>query len=138
MNTGTPQYDTLGLLARPHVNIISKAQLEEVGVDEASRNIAGTSPWSFAEHQSDQFTRWEAVENHWRKTPEFAELRWLHIPEESTRVANFLTDGLTAMEMNLDSIAAVADHPGTDFVRIAGGSGVSMAFYGNYYVGSQP
>ena len=138
VNTGTPQYDTLGLLARPHVNIISKAQLEEVGVDEASRNIAGTSPWSFAEHQSDQFTRWEAVEDHWRKTPEFAELRWLHIPEESTRVANFLTDGLTAMEMNLDSIAAVADHPGTDFVRIAGGSGVSMAFYGNYYVGVNP
>ena len=138
VNTGTPQYDTLGLLARPHVNIISKAQLEDVGVDEASRNIAGTSPWEFAEHQSDQFTRWSAVEDHWRKTPEFAELRWLHIPEESTRVANFLTDGLTAMEMNLDSIAAVADHPGTDFVRIAGGSGVSMAFYGNYYVGVNP
>ena len=138
VNTGTPQYDTLGLLARPHVNIISKAQLEEVGVDEASRNIAGTSPWDFQEHQSDQFTRWAAVEDHWRKTPEFAELKWLHIPEESTRVANFLTDGLTAMEMNLDSIAAVADHPGTDFVRIAGGSGVSMAFYGNYYVGVNP
>lgn len=138
LNTGTPQYDTLGLLARPHVNIISKAQLEEVGVDEASRNIAGTSPWEFQEHQSDQFTQWVAVENHWRKTPEFAELRWLHIPEESTRVANFLTDELTAMEMNLDSIAAVADHPGTDFVRIPGGSGVSMAFYGNYYVGVNP
>ena len=135
VNTGTPQYDTLGLLARPHVNIISQKQLEDVGVDAASRNIAGTSPWEFQEHQSDQFTQWVAVENHWRKTPEFAELRWLHIPEESTRVANFLTDGLTAMEMNLDSIAAVADHPGTSFVRIAGGSGVSMAFYGNYYVG---
>ncbi len=138
VNTGTPQYDTLGLLARPHVNIISKKQLEEVGVDAASRNIAGTSPWEFQEHQSDQFTRWAAVEDHWRKTPEFAELRWLHIPEESTRVANFLTDGLTAMEMNLDSIAAVTDHPGTSFVRIAGGSGVSMAFYGNYYVGVNP
>ena len=138
LNTGTPQYDTLGLLARPHINIISKAQLEEVGVDEASRNIAGTSPWEFQEHQSDQFTQWVAVEDHWRKTPEFAELRWLHIPEESTRVANFLTDELTAMEMNLDSIAAVADHPGTDFVRIPGGSGVSMAFYGNYYVGVNP
>ena len=62
VNTGTPQYDTLGLLARPHVNIISQKQLEEVGVDEASRNIAGTSPWEFDEHQSDQFTQWVAVE----------------------------------------------------------------------------
>ena len=135
VNTGTPQYDTLGLLARPHVNIISKKQLEEVGVDAASRNIAGTSPWEFQEHQSDQFTRWAAVEDHWRKTPEFAELVWQHIPEESTRVANFQTGKLTAMEMNLDSIKAVEDVPGTKFVRIAGGSGVSMAFYGNYYVG---
>ena len=138
LNTGTPQYDTLGLLARPHVNIISQGQLEEVGVDEASRNIAGTSPWDFQEHQSDQFTRWAAVENHWRKTPEFAELVWQHIPEESTRVANFQTGKLTAMEMNLDSIAAVEDTPGTTFVKIAGGSGVSMAFYGNYYVGVNP
>ncbi len=138
LNTGTPQYDTLGLLARPHVNIISQKQLEEVGVDEASRNIAGTSPWEFQEHQSDQFTRWAAVEDHWRKTPEFAELVWLHIPEESTRVANFQTGKLTAMEMNLDSIKAVEDVPGTSFVRIAGGNGVSMAFYGNYYVGVNP
>ncbi len=135
LNTGTPQYDTLGLLARPHISIISQRQLEEVGVEAASRNIAGTSPWDFQEHQSDQFTRWAAVENHWRKTPEFAELVWQHIPEESTRVANFQTGKLTAMEMNLDSIAAVEDSPGTSFVRIAGGSGVSMAFYGNYYVG---
>ena len=138
LNTGTPQYDTLGLLARPHVNIISQKQLEELGVDTASRNIAGTSPWEFQEHQSDQFTRWAAVEDHWRKTPEFAEMIWQHIPEESTRVANFQTGRLTAMEMNLDSIAAVQDSPGTSFVKIAGGSGVSLAFYGNYYVGVNP
>ena len=135
VNTGTPQYDTLSLLAFPHVNIISKAQLEDVGVDEASRNISGTSPWEFKEHKSDQFTRWVAVEDHWRKTPEFAEMVWQHIPEESTRVANFQTGQLTALEMNLDSIAAVKDVPGTSLMKIAGGSAVSMAFYGNWYVG---
>ena len=135
VNTQTPQYDTLSLLAFPHVSIISKLQLEDVGVDDASRNIAGTSPWEFQEHKGDQFTRWAAVPNHWRKTPEFAEMIWRHIPEESTRVANFQTGHLTAMEMNLDSLAAVQDVPGTSLVRIAGGSAVSMAFYGNYYVG---
>ena len=135
LDTGTPQYDTLSLLAFPHVNIISKLQLEDVGVDEASRNISGTSPWEFQEHKSDQFTRWAAVEDHWRKTPEFAEMVWQHIPEESTRVANFQTGQLTALEMNLDSIAAVKDVPGTSLLKIAGGSAASMAFYGNWYVG---
>ena len=135
LNTGTPQYDTLSLLAFPHVNIISKLQLEDVGVDEASRNISGTSPWEFQEHKSDQFTRWSAVEDHWRQTPEFAEMVWQHIPEESTRVANFQTGQLTALEMNLDSIAAVKDVPGTSLLKIAGGSAASMAFYGNWYVG---
>ena len=135
VNTEEPQYDTLSLLAFPHINIISQRQLEDVGVDAASRNIAGTSPWEAKEHKSDQFTRWAAVEDHWRKTPEFAEMIWQHIPEESTRVANFQTGQLTAMEMNLDSIAAVEDVPGTSLLRIAGGSAVSMSFYGNYYVG---
>ena len=69
VNTGTPQYDTLSLLAFPHINIISQRQLEEVGVDAASRNIAGTSPWEFKEHKSDQFTRWAAVENNGQTHP---------------------------------------------------------------------
>ena len=62
-------------------------------------------------------------------------MEWLHIPEESTRIANFQTGKLTAMEMNLDSIPAVEDVEGTSLMRIPGGSAVSMSFFGNYYVG---
>ena len=135
VNTGSPQYDTLSVLAFVHINIFSQKQLEDVGVEAASRNIAATGPWEIKEHKGDQFTRWAAVPGHWRKTPEFAEMVWQHIPEESTRIANFQTGQLTAMEMNLDSIPAVQDVPGTSLMRIAGGSAVSLSFYGNYYVG---
>ena len=136
VNTGTPQYDTLSLLAFVHVNIVSQKQVEEVGVDVASRNMAATGPWEFVEHKGDQFTKWVAVEDHWRKTPYFAEMVWLHIPEESTRIANFKTGQITSMVMEkLDSIPAVEGVPDTSLMRIPGGSGVSLAFYGNYYVG---
>ena len=135
VNTGSPQYDTLSVLAFVHINIFSQKQLEDVGVEAASRNIAATGPWEIKEHKGDQFTKWAAVPDHWRKTPEFAEMVWQHIPEESTRIANFQTGQLTAMEMNLDSIPAVQDVPGTSLMRIAGGSAVSLSFYGNYYVG---
>ena len=74
VNTGTPQYDTLSMLAFVHVNIGSKRQIEDVGVEVASKNIAATGPWEFMEHKGDQFTIWRAVEDHWRKTPEFAEM----------------------------------------------------------------
>ena len=135
MNTGSPQYDTLSVLAFVHINIFSQKQLEDVGVEAASRKIAATGPWEIKEHKGDQFTKWAAVPDHWRKTPGFAEMVWQHIPEESTRIANFQTGQLTAMEMNLDSIPAVQDVPGTSLMRIAGGSAVSLSFYGNYYVG---
>ena len=135
VNTGSPQYDTLSVLAFVHINIFSQKQLEDVGVEAASRNIAATGPWEIKEHKGDQFTKWAAVPDHWRKTPEFAEMVWQHIPEESTRIANFQTGQLTAMEMNLDSIPAVQDVPGISLMRIAGGSAVSLSFYGNYYVG---
>ena len=135
VNTGSPQYDTLSVLAFVHINIFSQKQLEDVGVEAASRNIAATGPWEIKEHKGDQFTKWAAVPDHWRKTAEFAEMVWQHIPEESTRIANFQTGQLTAMEMNLDSIPAVQDVPGTSLMRIAGGSAVSLSFYGNYYVG---
>jgi len=135
INTVTPHYDTLSVLAFPHINIISKAQLDDVGVEVASKNMAATGPWEFVEHKPDQFTRWEAVEDHWRKTPEFAEWVWHHIPEESTRIANFQTGKLTSMHMNLDSIPAVEGVEGTKLFRVPGGTAISLSFYGNYYTG---
>ena len=133
--TENPQYDTLSLLAFPHVNIFSKKQIADVGEEAATKDIAATGPWAFEEHEAAQFTRWSAVDPHWRKTPEWAELMWRHIPEESTRIANFQTGQLDSMEMNLDSIPAIEGVEGSSFMRVPGGIAVSLSFYGNWYVG---
>jgi ABC-type transport system substrate-binding protein len=51
----------------------------------------------------------KAVEDHWRHTPEFAEMIWHDIPEESTRLANFLAGELDTGVFNSDSRQAIQD-----------------------------
>ena len=135
VNTATPQYDTLSVLSFPHINIFSKAQVEDVGVLVASKTLALTGPWEYLDAEQDQFTKFRAVEGHWRKTPEFAELVMRHIPEESTRIANFQTGKLTTMQMDLDSIPAVEKVENSSLFRVPGGTAIGLSFYGNYYTG---
>ena len=135
VHTGTLQYDMLNVLSRPSIVVMSKRQVEELGIDEASPNGAGPGPWEIVEHQSGQFWRMEAVESHYRKTPYFAEMIWREIPEESTRVANFQTGQVDTFNMALDSLPAVRQVPDVKFMRIPGGGTIHLGYYGNWYVG---
>ena len=135
VHTGTLQYDMLNVLSRPSVVVMSKRQVEELGIDEASPNGAGPGPWEMVEHQSGQFWRMAAVEGHYRKTPYFAEMIWREIPEESTRVANFQTGLVDTFNMALDSLPAVREVQDVKFMRIPGGGTIHLGFYGNWYVG---
>ncbi len=135
VHTGTLQYDMLNVLSRPSVVTMSKRQVEELGIDEASPNGAGPGPWEIVEHQSGQFWRMEAVEGHYRKTPYFAEMIWREIPEESTRVANFQTGQVDTFNMALDSLPIIQQVPDVKFMRIPGGGTIHLGFYGNWYVG---
>ena len=135
VDTDVPQYDTLSTLSFPHISVFSKKQIADVGEEVATKDIVATGPWSFLEHEAGVSTRWSAVDPHWRKTPEWAEMLWRHIPEESTRIANFQTGQLDSMEMNLDSIPAVEQTEGATLMRVPGGTAVALSFYGNWYVG---
>ena len=114
--------------------VVSKAQVDDVGEEEASRNAAGTGPWEIVESSSD---RWElrAVQNHWRKTPNFDELVFHEIPEESTRVANFAAGQIDTFPMAPDSIAAIERVDGVKFMAQQGAVESRMGFYGSFYVG---
>ena len=135
VHTGTLQYDMLNVLSRPSVVVMSKSQVDELGIEEASPNGAGPGPWEIVEHQPNQFWRMQAVEGHYRKTPYFAEMVWQEIPEESTRVANFQTGQVDTFNMALDSLPAVRDVEGVKFMRIPGGGTIHLGYYGNWYVG---
>ena len=64
----------------------SKRHYDAVGVEMASQQSVGTGSFQLMESLADDFKRAEAVQDHWRKTPEFAEFVWHQLAEESTRL----------------------------------------------------
>ena len=135
-STSVPHFDMLLRLARPNIGAItSKKQADELGAEDAAQDGAATGPWEIVEHLSGSYWRMKAVEGHWRKTPEFAELYFRNIPEESTRVANFQTGHLDTMQMNLDSKPVIDDVPGIEYMRVAFGGTLQVALgLGNFHV----
>ena len=77
----------------------------------------------------------QARENHYRKTPEFAELMMWEIPEESTRVANFQAGRLDSFQMAFDSKGAMDQVEGIRYIAVPNGATEHLGFYGNWYVG---
>jgi len=139
VHTGTPKWDMVYWNMTPSgssVHIVSKKQVDEKGETESERNGAGTGPWEIDEAVSGQFWRWKAVEGHWRKTPEFAELTMWEIPEESTRLANFQTGKVDTFAMSFDSIPAVEKVKGAKFMVQKGVAATSFYLMGHYYYGA--
>jgi len=106
----------------PGFSLNSKKHFESVGEDAALLQDVGTGPWEQVEFKTDQFRKVKAVEDHWRKTPEFAEMIWHDIPEQSTRLANFLVGDLDTGIFNAESRMAIKDaqNPGVKFMKFPG------------------
>jgi peptide/nickel transport system substrate-binding protein len=80
-------------------NVISKKYLEKVGEEKASVHPIGTGPYRHVEGKQGDFHRFEAVPNHWRKTPAFKELTIRRIPEVATRLS-----GLRSGEIDVTQV----------------------------------
>ena len=115
--------------------IVSKKQTDEIGAEEANGQIAATGSWDLVEFRTGEFWRMEAVLDHWRKTPHFAELIFREIPEESSRIAGFQTGNLDTTLIAFDSLSLVEGVEGAEIIRLPGGGESALTFYGQYYVG---
>ena len=109
---------------------VSKKQSEELGIEKASVDIASTGPWEIVDHESGSFWRFKAVEDHWRQTPYFEELVFWTIPEESARVAGFLTGSLDIFTMAFDSLPIIEAVEGAVVTGWANGGQAGLNFYG--------
>ena len=116
--------------------IISKKQTDELGAEVANKQIAATGSWDLVEFSTGSFWRMEAVENHWRKTPHFAEMYFREIPEESSRVAGFQTGNLDTTVSAFDSLDALLNVEGAELMRLPGGGESALNIYGQYHVGA--
>ena len=139
LDTVLPAWDVLTWIHTPgYTRIFSKKQFDtllESGLDEfeAGSQLVGTGPFELTEDMSTEEWNFTAVRDHWRKTPEFAELKFVAIPEESTRIANFLTGKIDVWQAAEDSIPIVAEDPGTKFMSQEGVSEFYMIIWQNGY-----
>lgn len=138
LNTGTPwvpqrAFEFMRHLGGVSTSIVSKKQSDELTPEVASKNIAATGPWEIKEHSSGEYWRFEAVQNHWRQTPYFAELTLRSIPEESARVAGFQTGKLDIFEMSFDSLPTVEAVEGTKIVAWPNAGQAGLNIYGQTY-----
>jgi peptide/nickel transport system substrate-binding protein len=79
--------------------IVSKKHLESVGEQKAALHPIGTGPYRHLEGRQGDYHRFEAVPNHWRKTPAFKELVIRRVPEPATRLS-----GLRAGEIDIGQV----------------------------------
>ena len=116
--------------------VTSKQQAAELGEEAADRDIAGTGSWEIEDHRPAQFWKMKAVEDHWRKTPYFAELEFQEIPEESTRIAGFQTGLLDTFVMAFDSAALVEKVDGAKLMQVPDqpAGEMMMHFMGQFYI----
>ena len=105
------------------VSFHSKRHYETVGEDEAILQAVGTGPWEMTEIKSSEFRRMRSVPDHWRHTPEWEEMIWWTVFEDSTRLANFLTGQLDTALFTLDTIQDIRSEAIEDirFMSFPGG-----------------
>jgi ABC-type transport system substrate-binding protein len=119
----------------PGFTLHSKDHFEAVGAELAQNQTVGAGPWSMDEYKTDEFRRVNAVENHYRKTPNWAQLIWWDIREESTRLANFTTGVLDTGIFTDESIQAIRaeNMPGVEFMAFPLGLQPEIRTGGQYY-----
>jgi peptide/nickel transport system substrate-binding protein len=82
--------------------IYSKDQWEATGGTTKGylNNPTGTGPFRFKEFKEGQYILFEALDNHWRKVPEFKELQIFYVPEAATRLAQLLAKEVAISEVD--------------------------------------
>jgi len=88
----------------PYLPIISKKYVETVGIEKAGKHPIGSGPFKFVEHRLGNYIKFEAVENHWRKTPYIKTLIIKKVPEPGTRIAMLRTGEAHLIEIKHESI----------------------------------
>ena len=81
------------------VQIVSKKYVEQVGLDAAALKPVGTGPYRLVEWRKGEFMRYQALDQHWRVVPQFKELVYKFVPEDSTRVAMLRTGEADIIEL---------------------------------------
>ena len=92
----------------------SKRTVDELGEEEATKMPVYSGPWEIVDFATGEFYEMRGVRDHWRHTPEWETLYWQGIAEESTRIANFLTEKIDTGKFLLEGIRELKDNGNPD------------------------
>jgi len=110
-------------------------QAEEVSEEESNENTAATGPWEIEDFTTGDFWRMKAVEDHWRKTPDFAEMVFWELPAQDTQLVGLKTGLLDTISITLDALPAVKDTEGIRIMQLPTTGVAGINVYGQSYVG---
>jgi peptide/nickel transport system substrate-binding protein len=92
-------------------NVISKKYFESVGEQKAAAHPIGTGPYRHVEGKQGDYHRFEAVANHWRKTPAYKELLIRRIPEPATRLSGLRSGEIDIAQVFGDFLERIHETP---------------------------
>jgi peptide/nickel transport system substrate-binding protein len=139
-----PEANFMGLYGWDIGGIACKKYVESVGDDKANDHPIGTGPYMLAEHKKGAYVKLQTVPDvmtNWRIVPDFQYIIVSFVPEEVTRVSMLKTGEADIIEMNYDSIDAIAGNsnlearptsellPSTDVFRFGGLDKLRNGFY---------
>ncbi|MDP2949881.1 MAG: ABC transporter substrate-binding protein, partial [Chloroflexota bacterium] len=138
ISTDQPYNDLMTRLTYPYMGqllVSSKKQRDKLGADGQAAHPTGTGAFRFVEFKTGEYLRVEAVENHWRKTPEAQRLTIMEVPEEITRLALLLTGKADIAQISITQLDALKG-PNVKVISKPGG-GSFFSYYGGLYLKSR-
>ena len=112
--------------------VLPKAYIKKVGWDGFAEKPVGTGPWKFVKHEVGNFIEFEAVKDHWRKSPNFDRLRTVLVKEAATRVAMLKTGQVDVARISLDEVQDVTK-AGFKIAEDPQPTSVRIHLYATYY-----
>jgi peptide/nickel transport system substrate-binding protein len=92
------------------IGIICKKYVENVGDEKANSHPIGTGPYTLVQFKRGTSIGLQTIadaEKHWRIKPQFKNINFLIVPEESTRVAMLKTGEVDLAPISYDSIETI-------------------------------
>ncbi len=83
--------------------VMPKDYTEKNGLEYFQRHPVGTGSFKFVRNVPGDFNEYEAVDQHWKKVPDFKTLILMLVPDETTRVAMLKTGAADVTEVGIES-----------------------------------
>ncbi len=99
--------------------VMPKDYIEQQGIDRYKAHPVGAGPFKFVRHVAGDLIEYEALNTHWRQTPNFKKLSMILVPEETTRMAMVKTGSADVMDASMEA-ASEAEASGLEVGKLRG------------------